>query len=143
MAMQVCVLAIDYDPDVLRLVDIKLRRAGFEVLTALTGERGLVAALTHHPDVLLAEVMMPDRDGRSIVAEAKSRLGPRAPIAILMSQNGQEADIVAGLSCGADDYIVKPFSPRELLERITVALVRTGRHAGSAMTDAVPAEYGA
>jgi DNA-binding response OmpR family regulator len=129
---------MDYDPDTLRLVDIKLRRAGFEVLTALTCERGLMAALTYHPDVLLAEVMMPDGDGRSIVAEAKRRLGARAPIAILMSQNGQEADIVAGIACGADDYIVKPFSPRELLVRITVALVRAGRQAGSTVTDEVP-----
>lgn len=138
--MRVRVLAIDYDPDVLRLVDIKLRRAGFDVLTALSGECGLAAALTRQPDVLLVEVMMPDRDGRSIVADTRSRLGPRAPVAILMSQSGQEADIVAGLACGADDYIVKPFSPRELLERITVALVRAGRHAGAATPDAVPAE---
>jgi two-component system OmpR family response regulator len=57
-----------------------------------------------------------------------------------MSQSGQQADIVAGLACGADDYIVKPFSPRELLERIAVALVRAGRHNGAATPDAVPAE---
>ena len=55
-----------------------------------------------------------------------------------MSQNGKEADIVAGIACGADDYIVKPFSPRELLVRITVALVRAGRQAGSTVTDEVP-----
>ena len=137
------VLAIDDDPDTLRLIEIKLRRAGFEVRTALVGDHGLAIALTHHPDVLIAEVMLPERDGRSIVAEVKQRLGAAAPIAILMSQNGQAADVVAALAAGADDYIAKPFSPRELLARITVALARAGRHATVASADATRADVDA
>ena len=122
-----CVLAIDDDPDVLRLIEIKLRRAGLHVRTALTGDQGLAIALAHRPDVLISEVMLPERDGRSIVAEVKRQLGAAAPVAILMSEHGREADIVGALAGGADDYVVTPFSPRELLVRITVALARAGR----------------
>ena len=116
--MRLRVLVIDDDPDVLHLTEINLRRAGFEVHTALTGDRDLAIALSHRPGVLISEVMMPERDGRHIVAEVKQQLGATAPIAILMSQNGPTADIVDAFACGADDYIIKPFSPRELLVRI-------------------------
>jgi DNA-binding response OmpR family regulator len=141
--MGIRVLAIDYDRDILRLVEIKLRRAGFEVLTTANSDQALATILSHRPDVLLTEVMLPGRDGTSIVAEAKKQLGEAAPIAILLSHKGQEADIVAGLASGADDYIVKPFSPRELIERITVALIKAGRHARPAAPGSAPGEGGA
>jgi DNA-binding response OmpR family regulator len=137
------VLVVDYDPDILRLVGIKLRRAGFEVLTALDGDQGLAMALSHRPDVLLTEVMLPGRDGLSLVADTRRQLGAAAPITILLSQKGQAADIVAGLACGADDYIVKPFSPRELIARITVALIKAGQRQQSAPARPALAEGGA
>jgi DNA-binding response OmpR family regulator len=138
--MGVRVLAVDPDPDDLRLIGLKLRQAGFEVLTALDGERGLALVLSSRPEVLLTEVMLPGRDGLSVVAEARRQLGPAAPVAILLSQNGEEADVVAGLRAGADDYIVKPFSPRELIARITVARVRAGRLPTSVADDSPAAE---
>jgi DNA-binding response OmpR family regulator len=118
------VLVIDSDPDTLRLIDIKLRRAGFEVLTALSGTDGLAWAAAKRPDVILAEVELSGCDGRALVAEARRQLTGRVPIAILMSRSDAQADIVAALASGADDYIVKPFSPRELMVRINVALAR-------------------
>jgi DNA-binding response OmpR family regulator len=118
------VLVIDSDPDTLRLIDIKLRRAGFEVLTALSGTDALARMPAKRPDVILAEVELSGSDGRAIVSEAKRQLTGRAPIAILMSRSGAQADILAALACGADDYIVKPFSPRDLMVWINVALAR-------------------
>jgi DNA-binding response OmpR family regulator len=127
--MKLRVVAVDSDLDVLRLIEIKLRRAGFQVLKASDGDQGLAMVLAHRPDVLVTEVMLPGRDGMSLVTEVRRQLGAQAPIAILLSSSGKEADIVEGLSRGADDYIIKPFSPRELIARVMVAAVKAGLHA--------------
>ncbi|GAC1347336.1 MAG: hypothetical protein NVSMB27_12530 [Ktedonobacteraceae bacterium] len=126
------VLVVDDEADILRLIEIKLRKAGFEVLTARDGQEGLDKALAEKPDLLLLDVMMPRRDGYSVVAEVKRELGADSPIMILLTARGQEADVVKGLTSGADDYIIKPFSPRELLARINVVLIKKGKHANSA-----------
>jgi DNA-binding response OmpR family regulator len=130
--MSLSALVVDYDPDILRLVEIKLRRAGYRVLTAASGDQGLALVRSARPDVLVAELLLPGCDGARLVAETKRELGAAAPIAILLGRGESEADIVAALACGADDYLVKPFSPRELLARITVARVRAGRFDGAA-----------
>jgi len=119
------VLAVDNDPDTLRLVSIKLRRAGYEILTSLTGNEGLALALAEQPEVVLTEVLLAGINGLDLVAEIRQQLGAAAPITILMGRDGSEAGILAGLAVGADDFIVKPFSPRELLVRIKVALARS------------------
>jgi DNA-binding response OmpR family regulator len=124
------VLAVDDEPDILRLIEIKLRKSRFEVFTAHDGEEGLAKALIVKPDVVIADVMMPKKNGYEMVAEIKARLGAQAPIVIMLTAKGQSADISQGLGSGADDYIVKPFSPRELLERIQVALTRRIRRTG-------------
>jgi two-component system alkaline phosphatase synthesis response regulator PhoP len=127
-------LVVDSDPDILRLVEHKLRPAGFEVLTALDGERGLALAMVKRPTVLLAEALLPGLDGLSLVAETRRLLGPTGPVAILLSESEQEADIAAALASGADDYVLKPFSPRELITRIAVARARARLHAPAGAT---------
>ena len=126
--MAIRVLAIDDEDDILRLIEIKLTKAGFEVLTARDGQQALERALAEKPDLMLVDVMMPRRDGYSVVSEVKQRLGTEAPIIILLTARGQETDVVQGLTNGADDYIIKPFSPRELIARINVVLIKRGKY---------------
>ena len=126
--MAIRVLVVDDEADILRLIEIKLRKSGFEVLTARDGQEGLDKALAERPDLLLLDVMMPRKDGYTVVAEIKEKLGSESPIMILLTAKGQEADVVKGLTSGADDYIIKPFSPRELLARINVILIKKGKH---------------
>ncbi|HVB22253.1 MAG TPA: response regulator [Ktedonobacteraceae bacterium] len=126
--MAIRVLAVDDEEDILRLIEIKLKKAGFEVLTARDGQEALEKALAEKPDLMLVDVMMPRRDGYSVVSEVKRQLGTEAPVIILLTARGQEADIVQGLTIGADDYIVKPFSPRELIARINVVLIKRGKY---------------
>jgi two-component system alkaline phosphatase synthesis response regulator PhoP len=133
--MAIRVLAIDDEADILRLVSIKLQKAGFEVSTAADGEEGLEKALSERPDVMIVDVMMPKKDGYQVVAEVKEKLGNKAPLMIMLTAKGQDTDVTRGLTEGADDYIVKPFAPRELIERIKVALIKKGKLPAAAKAD--------
>ena len=124
--MTVRVLAVDDEADILQLIKIKLSRAGFEVLTARDGDEALLVAEREKPDVILLDVMMPKRDGYRVAQELKARLSP-PPIVIMLTAKGQETDVVRGLKAGAEDYIVKPFAPRELIARMSVALLKAGK----------------
>jgi two-component system alkaline phosphatase synthesis response regulator PhoP len=110
----------------LRLVEVKLKKAGFEVVTARDGEEGLNKAIADHPDVVLMDVMMPRMDGFTAVGLIKQQVQP-APVILMLTAKGQEGDVVRGLSGGADDYLIKPFAPRELINRINVALIKAGK----------------
>ena len=121
------ILAVDDEPDILRLIEIKLTKAGFEVLTAGDGEEGLRLALEERPALMVVDVMMPGLNGYQLVSEVKTQLGGEAPLAVFLTARGQESDVLEGFTSGADDYVMKPFSPQELVERITVALIRAGR----------------
>jgi DNA-binding response OmpR family regulator len=126
--MAIKVLAVDDEPDILRLVEIKLKKADFAVVTARDGEEGVRKAHAEKPDVVLLDVMMPKMDGYTAAQKIKAEVKP-APIVIMLTAKGQEADVVRGISGGADDYIVKPFAPRELIARLNVALIKTGKPA--------------
>jgi len=121
------VLAVDDEPDVLGLVETKLQKAGFEVTTATNGQEAVERAVADRPDVIIMDVMMPKLDGLSACTQIKAQMGESAPIIILLTARGQESDVVEGLSCGADDYMVKPFAPRELVARVNVALMKAGK----------------
>jgi CheY-like chemotaxis protein len=121
------VIAIDDEADILRLIRIKLSKEGFNVSTAADGIEGARKVIDEKPDVVLVDVMMPGKDGYEVASEVKKKLGEKAPIVIMLTSKSEDADMVKGLSSGADDYITKPFSPRELVERINVALIKNGR----------------
>ena len=123
------VLVMDDESDIRHLVEVKLKGAGFEVLTARDGKEGVDLALAEKPTLMVVDVMMPEKDGYTVIREVKEALGDAAPIAILLTAKGQDADVARGLASGADDYIIKPFSPRELLARINVALIKQGKGA--------------
>jgi two-component system alkaline phosphatase synthesis response regulator PhoP len=126
--MPIRILAVDDEADVLRLVEIKLKKAGFDVVTARDGEEGVQKALAERPDVILMDVMMPKMDGYTAVGKIREQVQP-APIILMLTAKGQESDVVEGLTAGADDYVIKPFSPRELIARINVALIKAGKSA--------------
>ena len=121
------VLVMDDEADIRHLVEVKLKGAGFEVFTARDGKEGVEVALAEKPTLMVVDVMMPEKDGYTVIREVREALGDGAPIAILLTAKGQDADVARGLASGADDYIIKPFSPRELLARINFALIKRGK----------------
>jgi len=122
------ILVVEDDPNILRGLDLNLAMEGYKVRTAADGEEGLRIARTERPDLLIVDVMLPRLGGLELVRELRKE-DPAMPILIL-SAKGQEADKVAGLALGADDYVVKPFGLKELLARIDAAL-RRGRATGA------------
>ena len=133
--MAIRALVVDDEADILRLIEIKLKKAGFEVMTARDGQEGLEKALVEKPDIMLVDVMMPRMDGYTVVSEVRQKLGSEAPVIILLTAKGQEADIVKGLTSGADDYIIKPFSPRELIARVNVVMIKSGKQSGISVSE--------
>lgn len=123
------VLIVDDDPDIRDIAAIKLEQAGLEVLTEADGDAGLAAALEQAPDVLLLDWMMPRLTGIEVCARLREHEETAQTPIILLTAKAQEADIERGFAAGANDYIVKPFSPRELVVRVTAALARRPRHA--------------
>jgi len=111
----------------LRLVRTKLKKEGFDVFTAVDGEDGIARVLEIEPDIMIVDVRMPKKDGYQVVKEIREKMGEKTPITIMLTASANPRDIVKGLEGGADDYITKPFSPRELIERINVALIKKGK----------------
>jgi two-component system alkaline phosphatase synthesis response regulator PhoP len=126
--MTIKILTVDDEPDVRRLIEIKLKKAGFEVITAVDGEEGVAKAKAENPDLILMDVMMPKMDGFTAVEKIKAEMDP-APLVMMLTAKGTEDDVMQGLVGGADDYITKPFAPRELIARVKVALIKAGRKA--------------
>jgi DNA-binding response OmpR family regulator len=115
------VLVVDDEPRIVEVVSDYLRAAGFAVATAADGERALAAARDRPPDLVVLDLGLPGRDGLDVAREL--RRSSTVPI-IVLTARGEEADRVLGLELGADDYVVKPFSPRELLARVRAVLRR-------------------
>ncbi len=127
------VLIIDDEKDLIELVKYNLEKDGFDVIEATDGRSGFDIARQHLPDLVVLDLMMPGMDGlevcRRLRADARTQ---RLPV-IMLTAKAAEADRVVGLEMGADDYVVKPFSPRELVARVKANLRRT------AQADAPPA----
>jgi DNA-binding response OmpR family regulator len=121
------ILVIEDDPSILRGLQLNLTMEGYAVRSATDGETGLQLARAERFDLLLVDVMLPRLGGLEVIRELR-RDDPDLPVLIL-SAKGQETDKVAGLQLGADDYMVKPFSLKELLARIG-ALLRRRRAKG-------------
>jgi len=121
------VLAIDDEKDLIELVRYNLEKEGFEVRGAFDGETGLRMAIQELPDVVLVDLMLPGMDGLEVCRRLRSNdRTSRIPLIMLTAKTG-ESDRVVGLELGADDYVTKPFSPRELTARIRALLRRAER----------------
>lgn len=118
------ILVAEDEPHILLLIKRKLEASGYRVTAAEHGDEALALALTDRPDLLLLDIMLPGTEGLEICRQVKAHYAPDAPPVILVSALGQQIDVEAGMSAGADDYIIKPFSPRVLLERIEHHLAR-------------------
>src|SRR6185436_4561675 len=120
------VLIVDDDPDILRLVSYNVGQAGFEVITASTGRKALEVAQKQHPDLIILDVMLPDVDGMEVCRTLRQQHPSRRIPIIMLTARGDEIDRVVGFELGADDYVAKPFSPRELVLRVKSILRRSG-----------------
>jgi two-component system, OmpR family, alkaline phosphatase synthesis response regulator PhoP len=118
------VLVIDDEQDLVELVRYNLEKDGFSVKSALDGETGLSLAVAEHPDLIVLDGMLPGIDGLEVCRRLRSEpRTARIPV-IMLSARGAEPDRIVGLELGADDYVTKPFSPRELSARVKARLRR-------------------
>jgi DNA-binding response OmpR family regulator len=122
--MENTILIIEDDANTSALIALYCEREGFRTLTAGDGLSGLKRAGKERPDLVILDLMLPEMDGWEVCR--RLRQGSDVPV-IMLTARGDEVDRVSGLSLGADDYVVKPFSPRELVERVKAVLRRTQR----------------
>jgi len=128
------ILVIDDEPSITNLVTAYLKPEGYEVYTAADGNAGLKSARAFKPDLIILDVMLPGMDG----IELLTRLRRVSEVYVIMlTARTEETDKIVGLSIGADDYMTKPFSPRELVARVKAALRRLKTGAGSGVEGSV------
>ncbi|HVO55449.1 MAG TPA: response regulator transcription factor [Solirubrobacterales bacterium] len=118
------VLVVDDEPTITEVVGRYMERAGYETYEAGDGPRALALAAEHRPDLVVLDLMLPGIDGLEVMRQLQEREGPRVAV-ILLTARGEESDRLVGLRNGADDYVVKPFSPAELVARVDAVLRRT------------------
>jgi two-component system, OmpR family, response regulator VicR len=118
---ELTILVVDDEPNIVEVVGAYLRREHFNVLTAGDGEQALQQVAQHNPDLIVLDVMLPRLDGLEVCRRVRST--SNTPI-IMLTARGEETDKLVGLGIGADDYMTKPFSPRELVARIKAVLRR-------------------
>ena len=117
------VLVVDDEPTIAEVVARYLERAGYRTRVAGDGLEAIEAAATQRPDLVVLDLMLPGLDGLEVMRRLRDREPERMPV-ILLTAKGEESDRVIGLRLGADDYVVKPFSPAELVARVDAVLRR-------------------
>lgn len=117
------ILVVDDDPHIREVVCFALEKAGYATLTATNGLDAIEQHRTHRPDLVVLDILMPEMDGLAVCQNLRS-VSP-VPI-LLLSSRDEEVDRIVGLEMGADDYVCKPFSPRELVARVRANLRRNG-----------------
>lgn len=122
------ILVVDDEPSILKLVSAYLEPEGYEVHTAADGDAGLKAARAFKPDLIVLDVMLPGMDGIELLTRLRR---DSDAYVIMLTAKTEETDKIVGLSVGADDYVTKPFSPRELVARVKAALRRLQARGGS------------
>jgi two-component system phosphate regulon response regulator PhoB len=125
------ILVVEDEADIAELVRFQLEKAGFAVTCVRSGERALEEVGRQPPDLVLLDLMLPGMDGLSVCRRIKGAPATRTVPVIMVTARGDERDVVQGLDAGADDYVVKPFSPAVLVARVEAALRRQGAAAGN------------
>ena len=134
------ILVVDDEPDILELVQYNLSKAQYDVVGVASGEEALAQARTTPPDLIVLDLMLPGVDGLEVCKALKRDTRTAVIPIVILTARGEEADIVAGLELGADDYLTKPFSPRVLLARIRAVLRR--HHTEPVAADAMITHHG-
>jgi len=128
--MDTTILIVEDEPSIAEVVSLYLKRAGYQVLVAADGQTALEALEKRLPELVILDIMLPGVDGFAITRWLRDRSD--VPI-IMLTSRGEESDRIAGLEMGADDYVVKPFSPQELVSRIRAVLRRASGSDGAGM----------
>jgi len=118
------ILVVDDDREIVRLLRAYLEQNGFEVLTAYDGERALHILRRERPDLVVLDLMLPDRDGWEVTRIVRSDPNLAATPIIMLTARVEDYDKIVGLELGADDYVTKPFNPREVVARVRAVLRR-------------------
>lgn len=135
------IVVVEDEPDILEVLCYNLQREGLKVFKSLDGAEGLALIKQKIPDLVLLDLMLPSMDGLEICRQLKSNpLTQDIPI-IMVTAKGEESDVVLGLGIGADDYIPKPFSPRELIARVKAVIRRGERTKKSSAKDVIEINY--
>jgi len=124
MIMPPKILVVDDEPDILDVLRYNLEKADFGVLTAQDGERALEIARSERPALVVLDLMLPGIEGEEVCRLLKQDEATRSIPVLMLTAKGQEVDRIVGLELGADDYVVKPFSPREIVLRVRAILRR-------------------
>lgn len=125
------VLIVEDEPAIAQLIRETLERENFSCIIAQTGLQGLDLFTQHQSDVIILDLMLPELDGLEVCTRIRQKSNIKDPYILMLTAKGEEIDRIIGLSTGADDYLVKPFSPRELVARVRALLRRSLRHGGT------------
>lgn len=119
------ILLVDDEPNIIELAQLYLEREGYRTVSAADGQAALDAVDKHRPDLIVLDIMLPEIDGLEVCRKLR---GKKDPVAILMlTARDEDIDKILGLELGADDYLTKPFNPRELVSRVKAILRRSGQ----------------
>lgn len=118
------ILVVEDDEDIQELIEFNLAREGYQVLKVLSGEEALSVQAREKPDLVILDLMLPGLDGLEVCRRLRGRSDADNVPVIMVTAKGEESDIVTGLELGADDYLVKPFSPKVLVARVRNVLRR-------------------
>lgn len=124
------ILIVEDEPEIAKLIQLALEKEGFSCHICRDGMNALQAFREQQPDLIILDLMLPGLDGLEVCARIRQKPGPKDPYIMMLTARGEEIDRVIGLSTGADDYMVKPFSPRELVARVRALLRRSLRQRG-------------
>ena len=131
------IVVVEDEADILEVIEYNLSREGFRVLSTRDGEEGLRLVQKESPDLVLLDLMLPGLDGMEICRKLKADPLTQAIPIVMATAKGEESDIVLGLGIGADDYVTKPFSPRELIARVKAVLRRGPLQEGRAAREQI------
>ena len=124
------ILIVEDEAEIAQLIQLYLEKEGFTCRTCRDGLAAMQMFQEHQPDLIILDLMIPGMDGLEVCTRIRQKPGSKDPYIMMLTAKGEEIDRIIGLSTGADDYMVKPFSPRELVARVRALLRRTLRQGG-------------
>jgi two-component system, OmpR family, alkaline phosphatase synthesis response regulator PhoP len=131
MATVMDILIVEDESEIAQLIQLYLEKEGFSCHTCRDGLTALQIFQDQQPDLVILDIMIPAMDGLEVCTRIRQKSGVKDPYILMLTAKGEEIDRIIGLSTGADDYMVKPFSPRELVARVRALLRRSLRHANT------------
>lgn len=132
------ILIVEDESEIAQLIQLYLEKEGFTCRTCRDGLAAMQMFQEHQPDLIILDLMIPGMDGLEVCTRIRQKPGSKDPYIMMLTAKGEEIDRIIGLSTGADDYMVKPFSPRELVARVRALLRRTLRQGGQTRTFQTP-----